>query len=295
MRGKRILITGSEGFVGRHFDARLEYENYIDRIDKQLGTTAQNFFNSPHATRKYDLVIHLAAMVGGRAKIDGDPLAIAENLAIDSDMFRWAIRTKQPRVVYYSSSAAYPVQYQTRIAAQLLSEEDINLDYPAKPDQTYGWAKLTGEVLAEHAAQAGVRVHIFRPFSGYGEDQSLDYPFPSFIDRAARRADPFTIWGTGTQSRDFIHIDDIVGATLEAVEQDVQGPVNLGWGRATSFIDLAQEVTRQAGYRPTIEVLTDKPVGCHFRVSDNTKMANFYQPQITLEQGIAMAFTHRGI
>lgn len=295
MRHKRILITGSEGFVGRHFDARLGLENYIDRIDKQLGTTAQNFFNSPFANQKYDLVIHLAAMVGGRAKIDGDPMAIAENLAIDSDMFRWAIRTKQPRVVYYSSSAAYPVKYQTRIGAQLLSEEDIDLDNPEKPDQTYGWAKLTGEVLAEHAAREGVRVHIFRPFSGYGEDQSLDYPFPSFIDRAARKADPFTIWGTGTQSRDFIHIDDIVGATLEAVEQDVHGPINLGWGRATSFIDLAQAVSAQAGQRPRIEVLTDKPVGCYYRVSDNTKMLNFYQPKITLEEGIGMALRYRGL
>jgi nucleoside-diphosphate-sugar epimerase len=84
MRRKRILITGSEGFIGRHFDARLGLENYVDRIDKVLGTTAQNFFSSPFHEPNYDLVIHCAAMVGGRAKIDGDPLAIAENLAIDS-------------------------------------------------------------------------------------------------------------------------------------------------------------------------------------------------------------------
>src|SRR5690242_4360212 len=77
LRGKRILITGSEGFIGRHFDEELAEDNYIDRIDKVLGTTAQNFFNSPFGTKKYDLVIHCAAMVGGRAKIDGDPLAIA--------------------------------------------------------------------------------------------------------------------------------------------------------------------------------------------------------------------------
>src|SRR5882762_4540552 len=100
-----------------------------------------------------------------------------------------------------------------------------------KPDMTYGWAKLTGEVLAGYAIQAGLQVQVFRPFSGYGEDQALDYPFPSFIDRALRWAEPFEIWGDGTQTRDWIHIDDIVGATLAAIDQDVKGPINLGWGR----------------------------------------------------------------
>lgn len=281
----RILITGHAGFVGRHFVKRLYDEHELHLVDKVYGHTAQEFFSQQESIR-YDLIIHLAAMVGGRAKIDGDPLAIAENLAIDSDLFRWVIRTNQPRVVYFSSSAAYPVEYQTRANAQILAEEDIDLDHPKKPDQTYGWAKLTGEVLAEHAARAGTRVHIFRPFSGYGEDQDLAYPFPSFIDRAARKADPFVIWGTGTQTRDFIHIDDIVEAVLKAVEEDVHGPINLGWGRPTSFLDLAQEVRRQAGYNPRIEVLVDKPVGCYYRVSDPTKMFNFYTPKVTLEEGI---------
>lgn len=293
MRHKRILITGSEGFIGRHFDARLGLENYIDRIDKVLGTTAQDFFNSPFSTRHYDLVIHCAAMVGGRAKIDGDPLAIAENLAIDSDMFRWAVRTGQPRIVYFSSSAAYPIKYQTRLNPCLLEEDDIHLDTPLMPDQTYGWAKLTGEVLARQAEKEGVRVHVFRPFSGYGPDQSADYPFPAFIDRALRLENPFQVWGTGTQTRDFIHVDDIVGAVLTAVEQDVQGPVNLGTGIGTSFLDLAQMVTEAVGYNPKIQVLPDKPVGCFYRVSDNTKMLDFYQPQISLETGIRDALSYR--
>lgn len=288
MRGKRILITGSEGFVGRHFTSRLALDNYVDYIDKSLGTTCQSFFNSPFGTPQYDLVIHLAAMVGGRAKIDGDPLAIAENLAIDSDLFRWVIRTKQPRVIYFSSSAAYPVNLQMDFEFQL-REDDIVLDYPEKPDQTYGWAKLTGEVLAEHAAAAGTKVHIFRPFSGYGEDQALDYPFPSFIQRAKNRENPFEIWGDGNQTRDFIHIEDIVSAVLMAVEQDVHGPINLGWGRSTSFNQLAEMVTEAAGYETEFRHLLGKPVGCKYRIADAAKMHSFYTPKVTLEEGIQRA------
>ena len=222
-------------------------------------------------------------------KIDGAPLEVATDLAIDSDMFQWALRTRPDRLIYFSSSAAYPIDIQTRECYRPQWEDDINLDEVRTPDQTYGWAKLTGEILAKYATEAGLKVHIFRPFSGYGTDQDLDYPFPSFIDRALRRADPFHIWGDGTQQRDFIHIRDVVGAALEAVRQDVQGPTNLGWGRATSFNELAELVTGSSGYRPRIEHLPAKPVGCWYRVSDSTKMHGFYKPKISIEQGIRMA------
>lgn len=287
----KILITGSNGFIGRHFRRALEDEHDLVLIDKATNYTAQSYFNNIMSDYPFDLVIHCAAMVGGRAKIDGDPLAIAENLAIDSDMFRWVIRRKIPRVVYFSSSAAYPVHMQERGWTWKLDEGCISRSakWVSRPDQTYGWAKLTGELLAEHAEAAGSRVHVFRPFSGYGEDQALDYPFPSFIDRAKRRADPFEIWGDGTQTRDFIHVDDIVGAVLKAIEEDVPGAVNLGWGRATSFNDLATLVTEAAGYTPEIRHLKDKPIGCHYRVCNPEKMLQFYTPKVTLEEGIERA------
>lgn len=286
----KVLITGHAGFVGTQFHKRLALEDHeLHLVDKVYGITAQQFFDVTDSI-KYDLVIHLAAMVGGRAKIDGDPLAIAENLAIDSDMFRWAIRTQQPRIVYYSSSAAYPISLQETDWLKL-REGDISLKYPELPDQTYGWAKLTGEMLAQHAEAAGVRVHIFRPFSGYGETQALDYPFPSFIERAKRLDDPFQIWGDGMQTRDFIHIDDIVSATLEAVTQDVPGPINLGTGRGTSFLELASLVTEAVGYHPDMDLLRDKPVGCFYRVADPSKMLSFYTPKISLEEGIYKALT----
>ncbi|MCA1841150.1 MAG: NAD-dependent epimerase/dehydratase family protein [Actinobacteria bacterium] len=287
-----ILITGSDGFVGRHFVKALHGEHTITYIDKRSTTTCQKYFNGIMSDYPFDLVIHCAAMVGGRAKIDGDPLAIAENLAIDSDLFRWVIRRKIPRVVYFSSSAAYPTWMQASVRdAMRLWEGDINLGLKdvGAPDQTYGWAKLTGELLAQHAQAAGSRVHVFRPFSGYGEDQDLDYPFPSFIQRAKDRDDPFEIWGDGTQTRDFIHIDDIVGAVLKAIDEDITDPVNLGWGRPTSFNELAELVTGAAGYEPEIRHLTDKPVGCMYRVANAEKMKSFYTPKVTLEEGIERA------
>jgi nucleoside-diphosphate-sugar epimerase len=281
----RILITGGDGFVGRYF--RMKYQEHeIVNIDIKSGNDARDFFK---ADRSYfDLVIHLAAIVGGRATIEGDPLSVAIDLEIDSAMFNWCLLTKPSRVVYFSSSAAYPTKLQAGQKRKLI-ESDIDLDDIRSPDYTYGWAKITGEYLAGFIQEAGIRVHVFRPFSGYGTDQDLDYPFPSFIRRAKLKSDPFEIWGDGNQVRDWIHIRDIVDAVDEAIRQDIPGPVNLGNGEAVSFNQLKETVTKIAGYDARSKHLTSAPTGVQYRVSNNEKMLSFYTPKIDLEQGIKMA------
>lgn len=288
----KILITGDRGFVGGQFRKTL-HSHTITGIDIKNGQEVRKFFATDDS--KYDLVIHLAAIVGGRLTIEGNPLSVASDLAIDSDMFQWALRTRPRRIVYYSSSAAYPISLQTVGSTHRLTEDDINLDDIRSPDLTYGWAKLTGETLARYAEAEGLRVQVFRPFSGYGTSQDLDYPFPSFINRASKKSDPFEVWGDGTQVRDFIHIEDVVNATLAAVANDIEGPVNLGTGRATSFNDLAELVMTEAGYLGQVQHEPAAPVGVRFRVADATKMESFYVPKISLEEGIRRALKGQGL
>ncbi|MFD8088632.1 NAD-dependent epimerase/dehydratase family protein [Streptomyces malaysiensis] len=284
----RVLLTGHRGFIGRHLHAALqERGDYVVTVDLVNGHDALDYFRT--ADTRYDLAIHCAAIVGGRASIDGSSLGVATNLALDSWYFRWLVGTRTPRAVYFSSSAAYPVALQQPGEMRRLREGDIDLDNPRLPDATYGLAKVTGERLARYAEAEGCRVHVMRPFSGYGEDQALDYPFPAFIQRAKRRDDPFEIWGDGGSTRDWIHISDLVGATLAAVDQDITGPVNLGTGRATSFDQLAQMVTEAAGYRPQLKHLATAPQGVHHRVCDPTRMLSYYEPKVTLEEGIRRA------
>ena len=77
----------------------------------------------------------------------------------------------------------------------------------------------------------------YRPFSGYGEDQSFDYPFPSLIRRVLNKEAPITIWGSGDQCRDFIHIDDIVEAVMQTKDVLKPGEVlNLGSGVSDEFL-----------------------------------------------------------
>ena len=281
---KKALITGDKGFVGKYFTKRLIADGFsVIGVDIKDGNDCRDFFKEVDST--FDLVIRLAAIVGGRESIEGRPLAVADNLSIDASFFQWCLKTNPKKVVYFSSSAAYPIMYQSDDMHIKLREWDIDIRSPKKPDATYGWSKLTGEFLASFVDN----VHIFRPFSGYGSDQDLTYPFPMYIKRAMEKNNPFEVWGSGRQTRDFIHIEDIVNAVMVAVENNVTGATNLGWGRSTSFIQLAEMVTYYAGYRAEIITRPDKPVGCMHRVSDNSKLLEFYTPKITLEEGIERA------
>ena len=286
----KALVTGSAGFIGQHMTRRLEADGHdvlgVDLVD---GIDARDFFRLDDTA--FDLVVHCAAVVGGRKTIEGAPLALAvADLALDAGLFDWALRTRPGRVVYFSSSAAYPTHLQGRESDLLLRESLITPDLLAgAPDLTYGWTKLTGEMLARHATDEGLRVHVFRPFSGYGPGQSLDYPFPAFIARAVRREDPFDIWGDGEQTRDFIHVDDIVNAVFAAIDSDVYGPVNLATGRPTTFNELAAMVCAAAGHTPEFRHLPAEPVGVHYRVGDPQRMWAFCQPKITLEEGVERA------
>lgn len=239
-------------------------------------------------------VFHFAAIVGGRAKIDGDPMMVALDLSIDAEFFYWICRHKPERVLYPSSSAAYPVDLQTESDAIALSEKDINFDRMGKPDMTYGWSKLTGEYLAQITAQHyGVKVTCIRPFSGYGEDQDLTYPIPAIAARAARQEDPFEVWGSGNQGRDFVHIDDVLDCVEVAMEKIHDGTaINIGMGRLSSFREIIEIFCRFAGYQPTIKPLLDKPVGVHSRYCnmDFVKETLGWEAQISLEEGLRRVY-----
>lgn len=287
---RRVLVTGHCGFVGRHvtatLDARGDRWTGVDLVgDGRSRGDARDFFRRD--TQRWDLVVHLAAVVGGRRTIERDPLAVAVDLAIDAELWQWALRTRPGRVVYFSSSAAYPTGLQTAdFAGRRLAENLIDLDHLRTPDMSYGLAKLVGEYQARLVEAEGVPVTVVRPFSGYGSSQDPSYPMPAIAERIRRHDDPVTVWGNGQQVRDWIHIDDVVGATLAAVEQEITGPFNACTGVATSFDELVRTMADAEGYHPAIYHELAEPSGVAYRVGDPTRMLSFYQPKVSLEEGI---------
>lgn len=238
-------------------------------------------------------VFHLASIVGGRLLIDGDPLLVAKDLAIDASLFLWATRFPKnfERLLYASSSAAYPTDLQTKESAVALKEEMIHLSgRVGMPDMTYGWSKLTGEYLSQLAHKKyGIHVACVRPFSGYGEDQDLTYPTPSIALRIARHDKQIEVWGTGEQGRDFVHIDDCIDAMFVILEKVRDGRgINIGTGKLTSFNGLIRIMCKIEGHNATIKPLIDKPVGVQSRYADIGILSKEigWKPSISIEEGM---------
>jgi GDP-L-fucose synthase len=227
-------------------------------------------------------------------------LAVADDLAIDAEFWQWAKAAQPAKTICFSSSAAYPVSLQREGDHVLLSEDMITFEGDiGMPDMTYGWAKLTCEYLARLAYEKhGLRSVCYRPFSGYGEDQDDAYPFPSICKRAIelRGGSELTVWGSGTQMRDFIHISDCVTGVLTTMDRVDDGDaINLSTGILTSFLDFAAMAADLLGYSPRVTGLSDKPSGVHARGGDTTKQnALGFFPRVEFRAGIQRALEHYG-
>lgn len=315
----RALVTGGCGFVGRNLCKKLLAEGLdIVCVDSLLAGTGaihpdlwhrgpQSRFTFIEADcrvffastlERFDYVFHLAALVGGRIMLENQTLAVAEDLAVDAELWKWAAEAKPGCVGFFSSSAAYPVSLQTAENRVLLSEDMISFDKDiGVPDLSYGWAKLTGEYLMKlYVERYGGRAIAFRPFSGYGEDQDPAYPFPAICRRllSEKGAQEVFVWGSGLQSRDFIHISDCVDFVWRTLDLLPDGAsLNLSTGIPTSFIELAEIISRQIGWNPKVSGLADRPEGVFFRCGDTTLQQSYgLVPRISLEEGVARVLEH---
>jgi nucleoside-diphosphate-sugar epimerase len=318
------LITGGCGFVGRHFAHRLAFLGHDVWVVDNLASSGalhpdawplhlrcearfiqmdvRDFFNAGPKDQDYELILHLAAIVEGRAVIENDPLAVAEDLAIDAMFFKWvtSLDTLPRKVVYFSSSAAYPVALQTVESPHALHEMAFHFSgslpkdlWIGLPDLTYGWAKMTGEYLACIAHKTyGLNVVCYRPFSGYGEDQHPSYPFPAILNRVLNGDDPVEIWSDSV--RDFVYIEDVVDCVLSTMRKvNDGGAVNIGTGTGTSFASLVQTMAGVVGRPATARVRAEKPQGVYYRVADTRRLASLgYKATTSLSEGVQKCLAH---
>jgi len=321
---KKILITGGAGFVGRHFVRRfLEAGDIVYVVDNIVPYTGgidpskkwplfdpreydnfrffrqdcRDFFKTNH-DKDFDYAFHLAAIVGGREMIEHNPLAVADDLSIDASFWQWAKISKPKKTICFSSSAAYPVKYQTSYNYVLLQESMIDFKSDLGiPDMSYGWAKLTHEFLAKLAFEKhGIKSVTYRPFSGYGEDQDDSYPFPGICKRTLknRGAEIINVWGSGNQMRDFVHIEDCVDGVMKTMDMIDNGDaLNLSTGIYTSFKEFAKLAANICGYDPEVKGTSDKPEGVFARGGDTKKQHEFgIVHKIDFKTGIERAISY---
>jgi nucleoside-diphosphate-sugar epimerase len=310
---RKVLVTGGASFIGSHLvDALIArgaqvrvvdnlssglLENIKEHVDKGRIEFRHEDLLSPDIARRaaegMQVVFHLAADHGGRGYIATHPVECSTNMILDGLVFRSCRQAGVEKVVFASSGCVYPTSKQMDPAEEVYLQEGM-VKPPYEADDLYGWAKLMAELtLKAYYEQYGMKSAICRFFTVYGPRCGENHAVMAMIARAFLRQDPFEVWGTGEQIRNWTYIDDIIEGTILAAEKiDDATAVNLGTTERIRVIDCAREVIRLAGYDAQIKTLPDKPTGPLNRVADTSLAIKLLgrQPQVPFQEGLRRAF-----
>lgn len=264
----RFLITGHMGFVGRNLVKRLRDnpEGHSLLLTEQFHAGCIEDKNSHYGN--FDVIVHLGANivnVDDRKKIG---IKAYNDIVLDMNVCKYVENHPPNKAFIVMSSCAID-----------------------RPEDPYCTVKTTLESFARNLHSQGVPVVILRPFSGYGPDQSPEYPFRAILDRIIDRQDPLTVWG-GSQVRDWIHIDDIVDAIIYAIDGFPRGtPIQIGTGYGTSIVDLATKMSHawNPNYTPRIHGDLSKEISSGMRIADTYEAGmSGWAAKIDLDTGIKM-------
>jgi nucleoside-diphosphate-sugar epimerase len=319
---RNVLVTGGASFIGSALVDDLVERGasvrVVDNLSSGKQENLQHLLSSgsiefeladllddgvaARAARDMDIVFHLAADHGGRGYVDLHQAACATNLLLDGLVFRACLKARVGKVVYASSGCVYPNYMQADPNEMIYLTED-KVGPPCDADNTYGWAKLMGEMtLQAFYRDWGLKSASLRYFTVYGNRGHENHAVIAMIARAFVRQDPFIVWGNGEQIRNWTHISDIVEGTLLAAERINDGTaINLGTMERIKVIDAVHEVLRYAGHRAKIEFHPEMPTGPMNRVADNTLAKNLlgWEPQVKFMEGLRQTvdwyFAHKRV
>lgn len=300
---KHVLVTGGSGLIGSHLIKELlahgarvraavhnrplkEFSTHMESVRGDL-SRLQDCIN---ATRDMEYVFHLAAFVGGVGRNKAHPARMyTPNMLMQTNMLEAARLMDVDRYLYTSSVCLYPGHI------SLMSENVAWEGAPEATNASYGWVKRMGELQCQaYAQEYGMDIAIVRPTNAYGPFDNFDletsHVIPALVRKAVERQDPYTVWGTGEVSRDFIHARDVSKGMMLALEKyHVADPLNLGTGREIKIKDLAYLILKLSGYE-NAKIILDKtrPSGQPGRRVDTRKAKEkvAFEAQITLEEGL---------
>ena len=308
-KSRRVLVTGGASFIGsRLVDALIELGADVRVVDDLSSGKIENIQDHANegqlefiradlrrpgvaqpAVTDMNVVFHLAADHGGRGYVDLHQAACATNLTLDGLVFLACRNAGVEKIVYASSGCVYPNHLQTNPNEILYLTEDM-VGPPYDSDNMYGWAKLMGELtLKAFSKEWGMKTTSCRYFTVYGERGVENHAVIAMIARAFIKQDPFMVWGTGEQIRNWTYVGDIIRGTILAAEKIDDGTaVNLGTMERTRVIDAVKEVLRYTGHQARIELRPDMPTGPLNRVADNSlaKKLLDWEPEVKFIDGL---------
>jgi GDP-L-fucose synthase len=298
---KRIWVCGHRGMVGSALTRYLLGEGceILTADREELDLTRQADVHNWLDKNRPDAVIVAAAKVGGIHANSRYPVAfLSDNLAIAQNVIGGAAKTGVRRLLFLASSCIYP-----RGVAQPISE-DLLMTGPLEPtNQWYAVAKIAGLKLAEaYRQEFGLDYFTAVPANLYGPGDNFDplmsHVIPALIRRmheARLKSLPsISIWGSGTPTREFMHVDDCADAIIHLLKRyDAAGPVNIGTGSEVSIRTLAETIASVIGYSGHLQFDTSKPDGMARKCLDGARLAaTGWRGGRPLLEGLESAYRH---
>ena len=296
-QGRRVVVTGGAGFLGSFVVERLQAAGasvFVPR-SRDYDLVDRAACARLLADARPDLVIHLAARVGGiGANRDNPGRFLFENLMMGTQLIEESRLARVPKLVAAGTICAYP-----KFAPIPFREDDLWNGYPEETNAPYGLAKKM--MLAQSQAyreQYGMNSVVLFPVNLYGPRDNFDlhtsHVIPAMIRKfvsARQRGDrEVGLWGDGSPTREFLYVEDAADGILLAAEKyDSSEPVNLGSGQEISIADLAKFIADATGFGGRFVWDTSKPNGQPRRSLDvsRAKERFGFTARTPLSQGIA--------
>jgi len=280
LKDKRILVTGGAGFLGAYIIKQLKARGcsniFVPKIEEynlmELGA-----INKAFDTAQPDLVIHLAAAVGGIGANQTNPgKFFYDNLIMGVQLIEVARQRKIEKFVSLGTICCYPKF--TRVP---FKEENLWNGYPEETNAPYGLAKKMLLVQSQaYRQQYGFNSIFVMPVNLYGPGDNFNadssHVIPALIkkcfDAIRNNAREIVVWGSGSPTREFLYVEDCAEGIILATEKyDKSDPINLGAGFEISIKDLVKLIVELVGFRGKIVWDKSKPDGQPRRCLDTTK------------------------
>lgn len=295
----KIYVAGHSGLVGSALIRRLKQEGYtniVTRSHAQLDLTDQRQTEQFFAHEKPEYVLIAAAKVGGiKANMDNPADFLFQNLAIQQNVIKASVDNDVKKLLFLGSSCIYP-----KDCVQPMREEHL-LTGPLEPsNEAYAIAKIAGIKLCEAMqAQYGLEHIAVMPPNLYGPNDNFDpgtsHVLPALIrrmhDAKLTNDSVFTVWGTGTPLREFMHSDDLATICIALMNTTTRGIINTGSGEEISIRQLAELIKQEIGFKGSLEYDESRPDGHPRKMLDSSLMNSLgLRTTIGLSEGIAKTY-----